>query len=156
MSMFDEAKSLQVMMKMRGLSQGEVAKMLGTSQSYVANKLRLLGLDEELQNKITAAGLTERHARALLRLDGNVRADALEKICERRLTVRESESLVDFMNTHNLANKIGGADRLRAIDVFLDGMKNSLASLCAIGVTSSQKISYFGNKMIITISNENG
>lgn len=156
MSMFDEARSLRVMMKMRGLSQGEVAKMLGTSQSYVANKLRLLGLDEELQMKIVATGLTERHARALLRLDEELRPEALDKICERRLTVRESESLVDFMNTHNLANEIGNADRLRAIDIFLDGIKNSLASLCAIGVTSSQKTSYFGNKMIITISIENG
>ena len=156
MSMFDEARSLRVMMKMRGLSQGEVAKMLGTSQSYVANKLRLLGLDEELQMKIVATGLTERHARALLRLDEELRPEALDKICERRLTVRESEALVDFMNTHNLANKIGSSDRLRAIDIFLDGMKNSLASLCAIGVASSQKTSYFGNKMIITISIENG
>ena len=156
MSMFDEARSLQIMMKMRGLSQGEVAKMLGTSQSYVANKLRLLGLDEELQMKIVATGLTERHARALLRLDEKLRPEALDKICERRLTVRESEALVDFMNTHNLANEIGNADRLRAIDIFLDGMKNSLASLCAIGVTSSQKTSYFGNKMVITICIENG
>ncbi len=156
MSMFDEARSLQVMMKMRGLAQGEVAKMLGTSQSYVANKLRLLGLDEELQRKIVSAGLTERHARTLLRLDEELRPEALDKICERRLTVRESEALVDFMNTHNLANKIGGADRLRAIDIFLDGIKNSLASLCAIGVTSSQKTSYFGNKMVITICIENG
>lgn len=156
MSMFDEARSLQVMMKMRGLSQSEVAKMLGTSQSYVANKLRLLGLDEELQRKIVAAGLTERHARALLRLDEELRPAALDKICERRLTVRESEALVDFMNTHNLTNKISGADRLRAIDIFLDGMKNSLASLCAIGVTSSQKTSYFKNKMVITICIENG
>lgn len=156
MSMFDEARSLRVMMKMRGLSQGEVAKMLGTSQSYVANKLRLLGLDEELQMKIVATGLTERHARALLRLDEELRPEALDKICERRLTVRESEALVDFMNTHNLANEIGNADRLRAIDIFLDGMKNSLASLCAIGVTSSQKTSYFGNKMVITICIENG
>ena len=154
--MFDEARSIAIMMKMRSLSQTEVAKMLGVSQSYVANKLRLLQLDGELQERINEAGLTERHARALLRLEKDARADALVKICERHLTVAESEALIDFMNIHNLSNKIGNSDRLHAIDIFLDGIKNSLTSLCAIGVTSSQKISYFGNKMMITISIENG
>ncbi len=156
MNMFDEARSLAGMIKMRKLSQNEVAKMLGVSQSYVANKLRLLGLDEEMQKKIIAAGLTERHARTLLKLDQKSRQEALDKICERHLTVAESEALIDFMNTHNLPKKIGNADRLRAIDIFIDGIKNSLASLSAIGVTSSQKTSYHGSKIMITISIENG
>ncbi len=156
MNMFEEARSLDGMIKMRRLSQNQAAKMLGVSQSYVANKIRLLGLKKEHQDRIIATRLSERHARALLRLEEDLRSDALEKIIERGLTVSESEALIDFMNTHNLPKKVGNADRLRAIDIFLDGIKNSLASLCAIGVTSSQKTSYFGNKMVITICIENG
>ena len=152
MNMFDEARSIAVMMKMKNLSQKQVAKMLGTSQSYVANKLRLLGLDEGIQKEIIAANLTERHARALLKLDSKMRQEALDKIRERHLTVAESEALIDFMNTRELPSKIGNVDRLRAIDFFLEGIKNSIASLSSIGVTASQKISYHGSKILLTIS----
>lgn len=151
MNMFDEARSLAGMIKMRKLSQNEVAKMLGVSQSYVANKLRLLGLDEELQKRIVEGNLSERHARLLLSLDESMRSEALDKICERKLSVHESEALVSFMNIHNLANETKKAGRLRAIEVFLKGTRRSVASLSSIGVTTSQKVSYHGRKIIVTI-----
>ena len=68
MNMFDEARALSGTIKMRGISQSEMAKMLGVSQSYIANKLRLLTLDDGLKAKICESNLTERHARAILRL----------------------------------------------------------------------------------------
>ena len=123
MNMFEEAKSLDGMLKMRKLSQTEAAKMLGVSQSYVANKLRLLGLEEGLQEKIVAAGLTERHARALLRLKSKEdQQKALDIICARRLSVAESEALVDFMKTSELSRILGGinvtdAQRKAAMDL---------------------------------------
>ena len=151
MNMFEEAKSLDGMLKMRKLSQTEAAKMLGVSQSYVANKLRLLGLEEGLQEKIVAAGLTERHARALLRLKSKEdQQKALDIICARRLSVAESEALVDFMKTSVLSWIIGRADRLRGIDFFLTETKKSLSALSSIGVNTSHKISYHGNKIIAT------
>ena len=156
MSMFDEARSIAVMMKMRGLSQGQVAKMLGASQSYVANKLRLLQLDHPLQVRITAEYLSERHARALLRLDEKLRPEALDKICKRHLTVAESEALIDSMRNTCLPNKIGRAARLSGIDIFLNGVKASLSSLSAIGVSASQKISYHGSKIMVTILLDEG
>ncbi len=155
MNMFDEAKSFEVMMRSRGLSQSEVARMLGVSQSYVANKLRLLQLDEKIQEKIASAGLTERHARALLRLEEGRRADALQIITERALTVNQSEALIDFMRCAELPKQIGKADRLRGVDIFLLGLKDSLAALSSIGVKSHQKISYSDNKIVVAISIEN-
>lgn len=151
MNMFEKAKSLDGMLKMRKLSQTEAAKMLGVSQSYVANKLRLLGFEEGLQEKIVAAGLTERHARALLRLKSKEdQQKALDIICARRLSVAESEALVDFMKTSELSRIIGRADRLRGIDFFLTETKKSLSALSSIGVNTSHKISYHGNKIIAT------
>lgn len=151
MNMFEEAKSLDGMLKMRKLSQTEAAKMLGVSQSYVANKLRLLGLDEELQGKIVAAGLTERHARAMLRLKSKEdQQKALDIICERRFSVAETDALVDFMKTSELSTMIGRADRIRGIDFFLTETKKSLSALSSIGVNTSHKISYRGNKIIAT------
>ena len=152
MNMFDEARSFAVMIKMRNLSQSELAKMLGVSQSYIANKLRLLQLDENLQEKIISAGLTERHARALLRLDEDRREAALDEICRRGLSVTESEALVDFLRSTSAPRRIGQADRLNGIDIFLKNIKDSLDSLSSIGVSSSRKISYHGSKMLITIS----
>lgn len=150
MDMFEEAKSLYGMMKMRKMTQTEVAKMLGVSQSYVANKLRLLQLDEDIRKVIIAEGLTERHARALLRLATEDRYTALQEIVNRRLSVAEADALVDFMRTSDMPRKIGSADRLRGIDVFLKETKRSLSALSSIGVTATQKISYHGNKIIAT------
>ena len=152
MDMFDEARSIKTMMKMRRLSQTEVAKMLGVSQSYLANKLRLLGLDEPLQVRISAERMSERHARALLRLDKELRPRALDQMCERRLSVRESEALIDMMRTEDLAKTVGKSDRLSAIDVFLKGVKDSLSSLSSMGVSTTQKLSYHGSKILLTIS----
>lgn len=152
MNFFDEAGAISGMIQMKKASQSEIAKMLGVSQSYVANKLRLLGLDEELRKKIIDEGLSERHARALLKLDKNLRPEALDRICERQLNVRESEALIDMMKTKDLAKTIGKSDRLSAIDVFLTGVKDSLSSLSSLGVGATQKLSYHGSKIMLTIS----
>ncbi len=151
MNMFDEAKSLETMMKMRSLSQCQVAKMLGVSQSYVANKLRLLKLESKLQEKILSNSLSERHARTLLRLDENQRTAALDKICERGLSVAESEALVDFLRMGNTPKISGKANQLSHIDKFINSTKESLKTLSSVGVKSTQKVNYFGDKILITI-----
>ncbi len=65
---FAEAAAFQRLCEQYGMSRGEIARRLGLSTSAVANKLRLLQLSPEEQAALLAAGLTERHARALLRL----------------------------------------------------------------------------------------
>ena len=66
----EEAAALQKLIAAYGLSQEQVAEKLGRSQSAVANKLRLLKLSPECAQTLLEHGLTERHARALLRLEG--------------------------------------------------------------------------------------
>lgn len=96
MDMFDEARSLSGMIEMLGLTQDEVAKRLGVSQSYIANKLRLLKFSDAVREKIRKTHVSERHARALLRL---CREEDilffLDKIREDSLTVQCTEELVD-------------------------------------------------------------
>lgn len=149
--MFDEARSLAGTMKMRKMSQSEMAKMLGVSQSYVANKLRLLKLSEDMQEQIVLAGLSERHARALLRLDASARAEALKKICERGLSVAESEALIDLLHTAEAPSLIGKADKLCCVNRFIDSIKQSSATLASLGIENQTKTSYHGSKMFITI-----
>ncbi len=104
---FEEAVAIERLMTEYGLSQEEISKKLGKAQSTLSNKLRLLRLPEEMRDKISYAGLTERHARALLCLPDNpTRGRVLDIIIERHLTVSESERLInDVLRRKKTRNK---------------------------------------------------
>lgn len=96
MNMFEEARSLCGMVRLCQLSQSELARRMGVSQAYVANKLRLLQFSERLQQRILEAGITERHARALLRLpDDKTREQALNRIRQGQLSVAMTEIMIE-------------------------------------------------------------
>ncbi len=97
---FEEAQGIQTLMQTTGMSQQEVAKKLGKAQSTVANKLRLLCFSEELRQKMLDNGLTERHARALLRLPNErLVNEAIQYIVAERLNVGESERYIESLLT---------------------------------------------------------
>ena len=97
---FEEAQGIQTLMQTSGMSQQEVAKKLGKAQSTVANKLRLLFFGEDLRQKMLDNGLTERHARALLRLPNErLVNEAIQYIVAERLNVGESESYIESLLT---------------------------------------------------------
>lgn len=153
MNMFDEARSVKGMIEMCKMTQEQMASKLGVSQSYVANKLRLLKLDGGLEGMILEAGLTERHARALLKLDGDeLRRKALERIIERKLNVAESEALIDLLHDGQAPKRIGMASKLSYIDSFLDNLKCSVATLTSLGVSATQSVSYYGSKTYVTVA----
>jgi len=92
----EEARGLSRLVSMYGYSQEEVARFVGLSQSAVANKIRLLKMPTELLLIIREAGLTERHARALLRLKTEEDIiTALESIIKLDLTVAKTEAYID-------------------------------------------------------------
>ena len=93
---WEEALALDRLISVYHLSQEEAARRIGKSQSAVANKLRLLKLPEDTLRALRDGGCTERHARALLRLeDPSLRQKALEQILSRQLTVAQTDALVD-------------------------------------------------------------
>lgn len=78
------------------LTQEELAKKLGKSQSSIANKLRILKLSPAVKDAMTEAGLSERHARALLSLrEEKHQLDAVKKITDKGLSVKETEAYVE-------------------------------------------------------------
>lgn len=98
----EEAEGLARLISLCGISQEEAARRVGKSQSAVANKLRILKLPGELLYIIKDAGLTERHARALLRLDTNEeRVEALRVIIDRGMNVARAESYIDSLVEKN-------------------------------------------------------
>ena len=92
----EEAAAMAKLIAACGMSQEELAVKLGKSQSAVANKLRLLRLSSACMDLLRGYGLTERHARALLRLnDEEERLRALRHIGEARLNVAQTEQYID-------------------------------------------------------------
>lgn len=93
---FEEAAAMARCLRDTGLTQEELARQLGRSPSAVANKLRLLRLSPACKELLVREGLTERHARTLLRLeDETVRQAVLQTVVDKKLNVSQTEKLVD-------------------------------------------------------------
>ncbi len=95
LGLFEEAEALEKLTTVYGMSQSETAVKLGIAQSTLSNKLRILKLDEKIRESIEKARLSERHARALLRIEVSRRAEALDYIIANGLTVSQTEEYIE-------------------------------------------------------------
>ena len=94
----EEAEGISRLIRLFGLSQEQTARRLGKSQSAVANKLRLLRLPKDVLERLRTENLSERHARALLRLpDAQTQRQALERMIDQRMNVAAAEAYVDTL-----------------------------------------------------------
>ena len=93
---FEEALGYEKLLRQFNLTQEVLAERVGKTQSSIANKLRLLKLPPEMREYIFEEKLTERHSRALLKVDDSERQWQLLKfVAENKLNVRETESLIE-------------------------------------------------------------
>ena len=90
----EEAKTYQTILKIDNITQEELAANLGKSQSTIANKMRLLTLNEEVQTALLNSQISERHARSLLSLDQDQQVQMLHRIINEKLTVRQLDEEV--------------------------------------------------------------
>ncbi len=98
LNMFEEAESFKKLTQHYGLTQMELARRLSVSQSTIANKIRLLSLPNEARKLILDHALSERHARALLRIhEDSERVKATEYIISKDLDVSETELYIDSL-----------------------------------------------------------
>lgn len=92
----EEARTYQKILEIDQMTQEELAKTMGKSQSSVANKLRLLSLPDEVQEALLKEQISERHARALLNVtDNKKQSDLLKKIINNKMTVRALEDEIN-------------------------------------------------------------
>lgn len=91
----EEAVSYKKILDMGYLTQEELSSKLGKTQSTISNKLRLLNLDEEVQEALLEKQISERHARSLLKLDEKNQRLMLERIIKERLTVRKTDDEIN-------------------------------------------------------------
>ncbi len=95
LTFFEEAEALNRLIILYQMPQLEVASRLGIAQSTLSNKLRLLRLSNNQKDRILTAHLTERHARALIRLQGEARDLALDYIIANELSLKETEVYIE-------------------------------------------------------------
>ncbi len=96
----DEAKAYTNLMKLNDLTQTALAKDMGKSQSYVANKLRLLKLDDDVQKALVEGKITARHGRALLNLSDDDQERVLKEIEDKGLNVKQTEEIAKDVDAY--------------------------------------------------------
>ena len=153
MNIFEEARAISGMLNMKNMTQNEIAKALGTSQSYIANKIRLLKLPESAQKKILELNLSERHARALLRLNTEEEIlEMIEKIKSMKLNVAASEALIDAHLEEELPEMLDFESTSGGIARFEEILRKSMQSLRGLGIDIDVRTNYFGRTKYITIA----
>lgn len=132
---FEEAVAIERLMTEYGLSQDEISEKLGKAPSTLSNKLRLLRLPDEIRDKISYAGLSERHARALLTLpDNNTRKRVLDIVIERHLTVAETERLIQDVHRRRKTVKKPHTKAYKDMRIFLNTLNHAVDIIRKAGI----------------------
>lgn len=107
LNFLEEAQAYERLLEEFDLTQKELAAQISKSQSTIANKLRLLNLSQKVREDLLAHNLTERHGRALLKLNSiEEQRKTIEKISQQDLNVRESEKMIEKkLNSSKKKNK---------------------------------------------------
>ena len=149
---WEEALALRQILDTYHLSQEELARRVGRSQSAVANKLRLLKLPDEALALLRAHGATERHARALLRLDSPERQlEAAEQVAARGLTVAQTEALVEQLLGDSPRRRKKPTFILKDVRLFLNTLSRSLELVRSAGVDARCRRQDTDHEILLTI-----
>ena len=132
---FDTARGLREVIGLWGCTQAEAARRLGLSQPALANKLRLLLLTEEQQNLCLEANLTERHARAVLRLPAEARTAALKHIGESSMSVRQADAYVERLLVKKPRHR--SVPMVRDVRIFLNTLEHAVGLMVQGGVAAT-------------------
>lgn len=127
----EEAEAYRKLMEEHGLTQVEIAKKVGKQQSTISNKIRLLTLPPDIQKMLIDSKLTERHARALLRIgDISLRKQVLQRIIDHNLNVKQSEKLInDVLDKQE--KEFRKEDKIKYIShkIYINTLKNAFAAI---------------------------
>ncbi len=132
---FEEACAIEKLLTDYGMSREDICKKLGKAPSTVSNKLRLLRIPEDIRHKITQENLTERHARALLRLTSFSQMErAISIIAEKRLTVAESERLVSQILTNDSGKRQPAVKLFKDVRIFVNTLNHAVDTMRRAGI----------------------
>jgi ParB family chromosome partitioning protein len=151
----EEAEGLRSLIRSYGMSQEEAARCISKSQSAVANKLRILKLPPDVLEKLRSAGYTERHARALLRLEEpEAQRKALEAIIAGDLTVAKTEAYIEALLRRGEEEKKKRKTPvvvLKDVRIFLNTVTRGLSMMNRRGVRAVCERADTDNELVLTI-----
>ena len=152
LNVWEEAEAIQNLIEQYKLSQEEAAALIGKSQSAVANKLRLLKLPNDVIKEIQSASLSERHARALLRLESpEKQRAALHHIIEANLNVAQTDAYIQRILAQPPKKRAKPVYRCKDIRLFLNTIQHSLDIMKSAGVAADCGRSETEDQIILTI-----
>ena len=135
LQIFEEAEGIRRLIEEWNVTQEEAALRLGKSQSTLANKLRLLRLTPEEREKITACGLTERHARALLRIsEDKLREKTLNQIIAKHLNVQQTDDLVEKLLNEKDTPKSKRTFVIKDVRIFFNTINHAIETMKMSGI----------------------
>ncbi|MBQ8296592.1 MAG: ParB/RepB/Spo0J family partition protein [Ruminococcus sp.] len=142
LSFFDEAVAIEKLITYYGMTQEDAAAKLGKAQSTIANKLRLLRLSEDERELITRFNLTERHARALLKLgSSSERLTILEKVVKNNLNVERTERLIeDYLGKERVKASYKKRSKVfQNVKMFVNTINKAVETMQAAGICADSK-----------------
>ena len=144
----EEAQGIELLLRRWNMSQEQVAKLLGKSQSGVANKLRLLRHSPKVLEALRQGELTERHARALLKLPTDVqKLQAIGVIVRQAMSVSRAEQYIE-----TLLNQEGGSSGNVSVGAFLSYLNQSLARIQLSGISAVSERRETESQIVLTIT----
>ena len=144
----EEARGIARLMQLGHLSQEQAAEMLGRSQSSIANKLRLLRHSDEVLDALRRAELTERHARALLRLptEGQ-KMEAIAEIARQKMNVAKAEQYIA-----SLLEQGAPKEKAPNVHAFIRNLTQSLSKIQNSGISAISERRETENEIVLTIT----
>ena len=144
----EEARGISYLMQQWSMSQEQAARMLGKSQSAIANKLRLLRHSPEVLQALREAGLTERHGRALLKLPTEQeKLRAIAVIAAQSMSVARAEKYIQEL----LSNREKTPQRVN-LGAFLNNLNQSLARIQMSGIPAVSERRETEDRIVVTIT----
>ena len=139
LNFIEEALGYENLIKEHNFTQQQLAEKLGKNQSTIANKLRILKLPESIKESLVQNGLTERHARALLKLPNEeLMSQVVSKIIKNELTVKKTEKLVkdilDNIEAKEDTEKKQNIKCSMSIRIYLNTLKQAYDAILNTGI----------------------
>lgn len=154
----EEAEGYNQLLKTFQLTQEAIAIRVGKKQSTIANKLRLLKLPEEIRRLLHDTGLTERHARVLLKVtDSNLQKAVLDKILKEHLNVRQSEALMEkaLKESGKSSKRKPRIVIVNDVRIYLNSIKEVIKTVKSSGIPASMEQEIDGDDVVVTLRIKN-
>ena len=142
LSFFDEAAAIEKLISYYGMTQEDAASKLGKAQSTIVNKLRLLRITPEERELIMNFNLTERHARALLKLGScEERMNILEKVIKNKLNVERTEKLVeDYIGQKKVRQSYRTRSKVfQNVKIFVNTINKAIETMQSAGIDADSR-----------------